>query len=820
MPHLQHSQMPSERFTQNQPKKRFFSSIDDLLNESDSDNREIEVITPQGRQSSFVPPQSVITLDSDSDSDIEIVETTPQGWTINEMNIQDLDTTIEDETNRIMDSLLFENELESNSVSENEMSDESVLDLTSPRRTAATNGPQIYTQSRRLPMEHRPKNLLQERDFREVEAPDGRTAYTLGRIVGATDDFEITAVREKPRASRFVQDSDTDDDDSDLSDDSTEGFVPRRLYDNVPAYKGSSRSADSQALKDPDPEKTIESISSLLATFAHTDLADGPYSSGHLDGLTVQLMPHQIIGLHFLLAREKHNVAHKGGLLCDDMGLGKTVQSIALILANPRFVTMTEVKATLVIAPLALVHQWANEIKSKAPRLKVVIHHGPGRSKHDVDSFRAADVVVTTFQVVSTEHASNGRLFQQEWWRIIADEAHTIKNTKTKASQACCALRSKQRWCLTGTPIQNRIDEMQSLLSFLDIAPFNNKAEWTGQIARPLANGQAELAMQRLHVVLGAIMLRRTKVILGSTSSFKLPERRVHHCSVTLSAGERAAYKRLESRAQTSIKDASKSYVDVLTVLLRLRQACNHLDLATGDSHDQDVFDLAAPGSSTSLNSNNHRTTSLQPSTPSGRNPQRDVADIFKQSSSKMKELSSVLTSEPSRKTIIFSQFTSMLNLLEPLLAAHNLSYARYDGSMTPAAREASLAALRLDSDANGGGGGGATVLLCSLKCGALGLNLTCASRVVLMDPWWNPQIGEQAIDRVHRVGQTRDVDVYEMVVADTVEERIVRLQAQKRELAASVVEGGGSGNANAATTAARAGTNGLSRRELLSLFG
>lgn len=719
-----------------------------------------------------VGPRSTEDLGNESDSSIEVVDQHEQSLTG-----LDFSEFANEQFDRDSDPELLSD------------SDEDVIDLTdSPQRLR----PVYDDVSTRLQMGPRPKDLLpQQQALHTTHTIDGRTGYRLEKFLPSAplDDFEITDVRKKPRSKDTYSDLDSSFSASDDESDDAGTFVPRRLYDTVlpSKYRHLQETGEN-----PNSEKTIESISTLLATFAHSDLAEGPYASGHIDGLSVRLMPHQIIGVHFLLAREKFNIQNKGGLLCDDMGLGKTVQSIALILANPMYVGSTgQIKATLVVAPLALVHQWAQEIKEKAPRLKVIVYHGPIRSKSSAINFHLADVVVTTFQVVANEHESNGKLFGREWWRLIIDEAHSIKNTNTKASKGCCALASNRRWCLTGTPIQNKIDEMQSLLFFLEIAPFNSKTEWARQITKPLASQHGEQAMQRLHVVLGAIMLRRTKKVLGSTSSFKLPERRVHKCVVTFSVKEKEAYKRLESRAQLSIKDTSKSYVGVLTILLRLRQACNHLSLATGDPNDQDEFEQNTDATSA-------------PTIPNSDIP----ADLVNTSSSKMNYLSKILTSssDSGRKTIIFSQFTSMLNLIERLLKSHRLSYTRYDGSMTPTNREASLARLRQDPTC--------TVLLCSLKCGALGLNLTCASRVVLMDPWWNPQVGEQAIDRVHRVGQTRDVDVYELYVAESVEERIMGLQEKKRELAKSVIEGG-----NGSTTAGKS-ANGLTRQELLSLFG
>lgn len=552
------------------------------------------------------------------------------------------------------------------------------------------------------------------------------------------------------------------------------------------SMNGPSASSFGNSYEHVSAEKTLESLNELFDTFDNKDAEKEdklPFADGKIEGLKVTLLPHQIRGIRFLLERESEKLSNKGGLLCDDMGLGKTIQSISLILCNPMKKKPEDgtIKTTLVVAPLALVHQWSNEIKDKAPGLRVMVHHGSKRDK-DNKYFATYDVIMTTFQVVASEHANNGPLFQQPWWRIIVDEAHSIKNYKAKSTIAACALRSRRRWCLTGTPIQNSIDELQSLIGFLEIGPFNNRAKWTDQISRAISAGKGNLALQRLHVVLGAIMLRRTKVVLGESGNFKLPARNVHCRNIMFSDAERSFYTSLEKRVAVSLQDMERNYLGALLLLLRLRQTCNHLSLANGemaeDLRDQDSLeevheeadDLADIMSGLSIDDSKKGIVKAA------------VED--KSSSSKINELLEILSKEPTRKTIVFSQFTSMLNLIEPTLKSKRIKYTRYDGSMSSAKREASLETLRNDP--------ACTVLLCSLKCGALGLNLTCASRVVLVDPWWNPMISEQAIDRVHRLGQTRDVDVYELIILESVEERIMLLQDKKRELAKSVVEKGG----------------------------
>lgn len=677
------------------------------------------------------------------------------------------------------------------------------------------------------------------------------------------------------------------------------------------------------------------------------------------------------------------------------MGLGKTIQSISLILNNPRppktsvtepntkGLSNTVDKGTLVVGPLALIKQWEAEIKNRVTdshRLKVCVHHGPQRTKRFED-LRKYDVVITTYQILVSEHSSSSQredgpkfgCFGIHWYRVILDEAHTIKNRHAKATQACYALRSEYRWCLTGTPMQNTLDELQSLIAFLRIKPYNDLKVWKDQITQPMKAGKGEVAMRRLQFYLKAFMKRRTKDILkkegalnpggkvaedgGLSTGFKITERKIEHVSAVFPPEERAFYTRLEGRMDKNIdammKGQKMNYASALTMLLRLRQACNHPRLVGGDmaqdrdalttgqatnSHsprkakvvEKEMDDLAdlmggvsvetktcnmcfleltteqakagdlrctdceedfaaqtkkpssipkksksqkhrsapkvesderkahvhtnrrvvlddsdeeesgdwivpeeqrhapnlrraggsddenAEGGGESLNSSdsesgdessiqilgsrNRQTTkpikvddsdsdsSSESQSGSASEEGSDSEDDPSPAetlitSAKIEHLIKILNAESSsHKFIVFSQFTSMLNLVEPFLTRNRLPFTRYDGSMRNDAREASLERLRNDPKTR--------ILLCSLKCGSLGLNLTAASRVVILEPFWNPFVEEQAIDRVHRLNQTQDVVVYKLTVQDTVEARILELQEKKRALAEAAIEG------------------------------
>ncbi|KAK5166978.1 uncharacterized protein LTR77_007707 [Saxophila tyrrhenica] len=730
---------------------------------------------------------------------------------------------------------------------------------------------------------------------------------------------------------------------------------------------------------------------------------------GTVEGLNVKLLPHQVDGVAWMIEKEigerkRRGVLPYGGILADDMGLGKTVQSISLILTNARpgpdakpehskqKLPGKEVsKCTLVVAPLALIKQWEDEIKTKVSKshsLRVLVHHGPSRTKSALQ-LKKYDVVITTYQTLTSEHAGSNMdrpdgtkvgCFGVHWYRMILDEAHSIKNRNAKATQAACALNSWFRWCLTGTPMQNNLDELQSLIKFLRIKPFCELPEWKERITTPMKNGRGGLAMKRLQYFLKAVMKRRTKDILkkegalnfggkskndegeggGNKGGMQIVKREVVTVECDFDKAEKHFYERLQSRADDRLQEMSKKgkndYIGALVILLRLRQACNHPRLVemamnkdkdamtTGagmsgsqtprknsraDDGDMDALtalmggvsvqakqcdvcqvDLSAAEKSNGLvrcseceedlramrqgakkrkskkqkskevkaekaprparnrriiqddsdeegegewignGSEQHidlgkaggtddedaegggetldsidSVRSADDSEDDDDSPPRaakrwpavkhefdededsseaeeDEEDSDSDSdvpiisglqhsgksdaapSSKVRSLLRILHAElPSHKTIVFSQFTSMLDLIEPHLKKSNFRYVRYDGSMRPDEREASLSALRKDPNCR--------ILLCSLKCGSLGLNLTAASRVVIFEPFWNPFVEEQAIDRVHRLNQTVDVKVYRLTVRDTVEARILDLQERKRELAKAAIEGG-----------------------------
>ncbi|KAK8866127.1 hypothetical protein IAR55_001278 [Kwoniella newhampshirensis] len=580
----------------------------------------------------------------------------------------------------------------------------------------------------------------------------------------------------------------------------------------------------------------------------------------------MRLMPHQVRGVKWMRGRESGR--KYGGILADDMGLGKTVQTLARMVEG--IATTAEKKAgfrggTLIIAPLAVMEQWATECRTKTMpgRLKVTTHHGSSRTKSG-KTLEKFDVVITTFQTVASEFGvyetrvqrqideldsgsdieigrktlkgkkgkqSASALFDVKWLRIVVDEAQNIKNRNTKAAKAAVALKAKYRWCLTGTPIQNNVEELFSLFQFLRAKPLDDWHVFKERISSLVKDGRTKLAMKRLHVVLKAIMLRRTKdAKIDGKAILNLPGRTVQILPCPFDAEERAFYDALEKKTTLTFNrfvesgTAMHNYTSVLTLLLRLRQACVHPSLVTRSlSADADAItnDVSRPPGAekadqadqladllSTLGVAGGKTcqmcfVKLETPTTSDHceacediarkaHQQADANDGLPPISAKIRMLLKLLSEVEERsgkkeKTIVFSQFTSFLDLIEPFLKKHGIAYVRYDGSMKNDMRQLSLEKIKNDPETR--------VILISFKAGSTGLNLTSCNNVVLMDLWWNPALEDQAFDRAHRLGQKLDVNIFKLTIDDSVEDRILALQNNKRELANAALSGQAKGN-------------------------
>ncbi|KAJ6470272.1 SNF2 family N-terminal domain-containing protein [Mycena vitilis] len=547
------------------------------------------------------------------------------------------------------------------------------------------------------------------------------------------------------------------------------------------------------------------------------DSDDDAIVSGLREGIC--LLPHQVPSRAWMRDREDSTKKKAGGILADDMGLGKTIQAVTCIVDRPLSKKDREEgysAATLVVCPVAVLEQWEKEIGKFTVGTKVVQFHGSNRHKV-VSRLAYADIVLTTYGVVCSEHGHvlpedreiGPALFTTKWLRVILDEAHTIKNRKTKTAEACWDLRAKYRWCLTATPMQNNVEEFFPLLKFLRIKPLNDWDRFNALIAKPISKGLgANLAMKRLQVVLKHVMLRRTKAEVQSY--LRLPRRNVVIIPCKFDAQEQRFYTALKTNVQSLLEKIlakqGNTYMGILVLLLRLRQACDHPCLVLDDygTEMDDISpepipadvrpegDAGKPKCKVCMSRLTRRNiadnkwpghcincAALQVQAQNLRSSMRASAKI-RMTVRLLKHIAA--ESGGREKTVIFSQFTAMLDIIEPFLFAMGVDFVRYDGTMSVKERAEVLVDIATNPRK--------TVILVSLKAGGVGLNLTACNHVILIDMWWNPAVEEQAFDRTHRVGQTRNVHIYKLKIEDTVEDRILELQEKKRQLTTEALSG------------------------------
>ncbi|KAF7215317.1 RNA polymerase II [Nothobranchius furzeri] len=614
---------------------------------------------------------------------------------------------------------------------------------------------------------------------------------------------------------------------------------------------------------------TCEAIDHL-----HKSLESCPEAEAEVpdpSGIKVTLMAHQRRALAWLLWREKQNPC--GGILADDMGLGKTLTMIALILAKKikakeedqrkeekklqTWLSKTDSsivasKGTLIICPASLIHHWKMEIDRhvKGGKLSVYLYHGPNRER-SARVLADYDVVVTTYSLVSKEipvkkeEAQNptkdpeqvpshsAALLRVAWARVILDEAHNIKNPKVQTSMAVCQLRANARWAMTGTPIQNNLLDMYSLLKFLRCSPFDEYKLWKAQVDNGSSRGR-----ERLNILTRTLLLRRTKDQLDSRGKplVLLPNRSCEVHQLTLSKEEQAVYDVVFAQSRSTLQNYLKrhegkdlnsgnsfssnpfdkvaqefgmsqpvsgvpgqasSTVHILSLLLRLRQCCCHLSLL---KKTLDTLELQGDGIVLSLEEQlNALSLSCSPSqsdsdpkTMVALNGSRFPSQLFEENSQSTKisaiisELMAIRDTGDNQKSVIVSQWTSMLKIVAVHLQKMGLRYAVIDGTVNPKRRMDMVEDFNTNRK-------GPQVMLLSLCAGGVGLNLTGGNHLFLIDMHWNPALEDQACDRIYRVGQRKDVTIHRFVCEGTVEEKIATLHKKKKDLAQNVLSGTGS---------------------------
>ncbi|KAF9583253.1 DNA helicase rad5 [Lunasporangiospora selenospora] len=650
----------------------------------------------------------------------------------------------------------------------------------------------------------------------------------------------------------------------------------------------------------------------------------------------------------------------RGGILADEMGLGKTIEILSLVHSNKmdrsglygpdeffsRLSTSVGERrrlspTTLIVCPMSLISQWRDEaINSSDGSLRIEVYYGGTRDWDDETLLQrdAPDVLITSYGTVLSEYSGlvggleNGKsvkgmssitdimaqndwkkgsaLFNVEFHRVVLDEAHHIKSRMTKTAKACYALSSSRRWVVTGTPIQNKLEDLFSLVHFLRVEPWSDFSFWRTFVSIPFESKDKDKALKILTSVLEPLVLRRTKSTKDENGDpiVMLPERTVEIEYLTFSEQENDIYQALFKDGKTKFNhycqagSVLRHYASIFQLLMRMRQVCDHpylfvgkskssqpsggpLDVKDGPIQLEELMAKFSEGGEPSFGANVlHNLMSgaevlecpvcfedmadgvlmpcmhaacrtcvldylqrrdnkgevgecpvcrqgpiseddlIEYSTSSA--PVKDepakteegcsdfvagnvlgsigiASDVkgkdgegtgtnrvlqirrnnFKSSAkldALMRHLNSVRKQEPTTKSVVFSQFTGMLDLAEAILERDGFQFLRLDGTHSQASREKTLEAFKNPDHP-------ALVMLISLRAGGVGLNLTTASRVYMLDPWWNYAIESQAIDRVHRIGQTKPVVVKRFIVQDTVEEKILSIQNRKNALASGL---------------------------------
>lgn len=441
------------------------------------------------------------------------------------------------------------------------------------------------------------------------------------------------------------------------------------------------------------------------------------------------LRPYQEEGIAWLHQRTTQEGA---ALLADDMGLGKTLQTLSLIHLLKK--DNSTQAPTLVVCPTSLLGNWQAETKKFFPHLNTLILHGPKRKDYFTVA-HSADIIITSYALIARDldHYS-----KQQFHTLVIDEASLIRNPDTQAAKALRQVNANHRLALTGTPVENAVRDLWSLFHFLLPGYLGTRKDFQNHYQQPLSNNSPDPAiMKRLRMRVEPFMLRRTKAKVAKD----LPPKILQTIYCEPSPSQKKTYAQLlkqgAQKVDTMADDPSKAgaaRIQILTVLLRLRQAATDLRLL---------------------------------------DPEMDIT--MEEASGKIIRLLELLreAKEGNHRVLIFSQFTSMLTLIKSALTQADITFAYLDGATKDRAKEVE----KFQSPT------GPDTFLISLKAGGYGLNLTAADTVIHFDPWWNPAVEAQATDRAYRIGQTKPTTVYKMVTTGTVEEKIIRLQQAKQGL-------------------------------------
>ena len=445
--------------------------------------------------------------------------------------------------------------------------------------------------------------------------------------------------------------------------------------------------------------------------------------------LTPILRPYQVSGFQWL--NYLHDVQW-GGILADDMGLGKTIQTLSFL---QHLKEKNGSLVALVVCPTTLLYNWQNELKKFTPSLSFRIHHGGTRTKNQLFK-EPVEVIITTYGTLR----SDIKMFSEvKFDYVILDESQAIKNPTSKVTKAACLLQATNKLCLSGTPLQNNTFDIYAQMNFLNPGMLGTVEYFKHNFSMPIDKFDEKEQKENLRKFVFPFILRRTKEQVAKD----LPEKQEMVLYCEMGAAQRKIYEAYRNDYRDKLigmveeKGIQKSQLSILQGLMKLRQICDSPAIIKDETYPNESVKLEELTREIAENIGDH-------------------------------------------KALVFSQFLGMLGLIKEQLTKLGIDYEYFDGGSTIQEREKAIERFQNDSNCR--------VFLISLKAGGVGLNLTAADYVYIVDPWWNPAVEQQAIDRTHRIGQTKNIFAYRMICNDTVEDKILKLQDRKRSLAKELI--------------------------------
>lgn len=442
------------------------------------------------------------------------------------------------------------------------------------------------------------------------------------------------------------------------------------------------------------------------------------------------LRPYQVSGFQWL---GYLNDVGWGGILADDMGLGKTVQALTML---EHYKNTTGNLKAIVICPTTLIYNWQNEVKKFTPALSYHIHHGNTRAR-SAEELQNYNIIITTY---GTLRSDIQLLIKILFDYVVLDESQAIKNPSSKVTKAASLLTAKNRLCMSGTPLQNNTFDIYAQMNFLNPGLLGSVEFFRNEFATPIDKFGEQEQKEHLRKLLYPFILRRTKEQVAKD----LPEKTETILFCEMDSAQRKIYDAYRNSYRDKIlgtidqQGIDKSQLTILQGLMKLRQICDSPAILNEEekypNHSIKLDELA-----------------------------REIEENIGE-----------------HKALIFSQFLGMLSLIREKLKEDNIPFEYFDGSTSPTERERSIQNFQNNDDCR--------VFLISLKAGGVGLNLTAADYVYIVDPWWNPAVEQQAIDRTHRIGQTKNIFAYRMICIDTIEDKILQLQERKKALAKELI--------------------------------